>query len=99
MAILLNAVTLLGTCTSLIDPAATITGNIITNNNTGYGAYMYYCSPILTNNQITGNGGADIQLHRSTFNASFNVFDVWSGTGTTLIPRGNQFRSLKTGGQ
>ncbi len=67
-------------CRYLVNSTVTITGNIITNN-TGYGAHMYYCSPILTNNRITGNSGADIQLHRSTFNASFNVFDVWSGTG------------------
>jgi parallel beta-helix repeat protein len=67
-------------CHYLVDPTATITGNVITNNS-GYGAYMYYCSPILTNNRITGNAGADIQLHASTFNGSFNVFDTWSGGG------------------
>ena len=68
-------------CRYLVDPTATITGNVITNN-TGYGAYLYYCSSIFTNNRITGNGNADVQLHRSGFAGSFNVFDTWSGTGS-----------------
>jgi len=69
-------------CRYLTSSAATIKDNIITNNG-GHGVYLYYCSSLFTHNRITGNN-TDVELHRSPFNGSFNVFDNWSGTGSIM---------------
>ena len=64
----------------ITDSETVIEGNVIEGNGRWGISFEDGSSPKATNNQITGNATADVNVNGSTPNVSFNVYDTVTGT-------------------